>query len=522
VVWPVLGLFTFQLLLLSCFAFFAVFNYLYAFAALRPRRIGRVKHSGRRVAVVIVSYNEKYVLPATIRSCEQLTYPNKVIVLSDDSDDPAIVESLARTAAARGCRFKGTQRPAGPGTAEVAFDLWEAPDFVFLHRASNLGFKGGNLRQVSVYLRAHGINLVYLLDADWHPQPDAIERMLEALEADERTAFVQAKRVTLENGLGLFQRYVAISEEGCYYVDFEGRQAARHPILFSGCCTLLRLDAVEAVGGFAFGHLTEDLDVTNRLWLAGWTGTYCGDVVNHGDVPFSYDDFRRQQERWAYGTAVCLRHYLGKIVRARHLGVLGRLAALRQNCYFSTSVLTASAVLQGFGVVLWLALDAGSYAVEYYLYLVGQWRTPLVWIVYACIFSNLLEPVIMILVKRRRPRDLLHLPMAVWYAWSVLPAHVWGTLKGLLHARTGWFRTPKYVRGELGRLSQLPFVARVVNGTICALLLAMYFVEGWAFGWRDPFALLLVPAFLLATIGWPADMIRRRRAPGAARTSTAG
>jgi cellulose synthase/poly-beta-1,6-N-acetylglucosamine synthase-like glycosyltransferase len=75
-------------------------------------------------------------------------------------------------------------------------------------------------------------------------------------------------------------------EEGCYYIDFEGRQVLGHPTLFSGCCTLFRLDAVARVGWFTAGHLTEDLDLTDRLWLDGWKGVYLEDVINYGEVPF--------------------------------------------------------------------------------------------------------------------------------------------------------------------------------------------------------------------------------------------
>src|SRR5580658_2503140 len=198
-------------------------------------------------------------------------------------------------AASRGCRRVNSDTPVydQPQTAIRSaiepVEIWESPGFVLLHRLSNRGFKGGNLREVSRYLRNRGIELMYLLDADWHPQPDCLERALEVLEADDHAAFVQTKRLTLKRGMGLFQRYVTLSEEGCYYVDFEGRQTLGHPTLFSGCCALLRLSAVESVGGFAFGHLTEDLDVSNRLWIAGWRGIYCGDIVNYGEVPFTYN-----------------------------------------------------------------------------------------------------------------------------------------------------------------------------------------------------------------------------------------
>ena len=500
--WLPVALFGTQVALLTAFAFFAAFNYLYGLAALRTRRVPRVRHSGSRVAVVIVSYNEKYVLPETIRSCEALTYPNAVVLLSDDSDDPEIETTLGDLARAAGCRpVEHPERVLGPSTDDtlsVPCEIWESERFVYIHRSANRGYKGGNLRLVSAYLRARGINLMYLVDADWHPQPDAIERSLEALEADDRIAFVQTKRLTREQGMTRFQRYVSISEEGCYHVDFEGRQAMRHPILFSGCCTLLRLDAVEAVGGFASGHLTEDLDVTNRLWLEGWKGVYCGDVVNWGEVPFSYPDFRRQQERWAYGTARCLADHAWPLLRCEHLTWIERLSALRQNAYFSTGVLSTAAIAMGMGTVAWLAVASGRYDVEYYLYLMEHARTPVLAVVYACILSTVVEPLVMIVAKKRRPAELLHLPMGIWYAWSVLPTYVVGTLKGLAGVKIAWFRTPKFIRGRLEPLSRLSLTTRAVNVGLCLAMIGFYAVEGWAFGWRDPFALLLLPAFLLA------------------------
>jgi cellulose synthase/poly-beta-1,6-N-acetylglucosamine synthase-like glycosyltransferase len=500
VVWVVLAA---QAILIGCFIFFAFFNYLYGLASLLKVPAKRVGHSGRPVAVVVVSYNERFVLPGTIAACEALTYPNRLVLLADDSDEPELLETLRSMAASRGCR-KLTATEASDAVGRDAYatsappEVWESEAFVFLHRHSNDGFKGGNLREVSRYLRRRGIELMYLLDADWHPQPDCIERTLEVLEADERAAFVQTKRLTLEDRLGLFQRYVTLSEEGCYYVDFEGRQTLQHPILFSGCCALLRLDAVEAVGGFAYGHLTEDLDVTNRLWIHGWKGIYCGEVMNRGEVPFTYDDFRRQQERWACGSARCLRDYFIPILRSPHLSWIDRLSALRQNAYFSTSLLTAFSIMEGVATVFWLTFRAGTYPVEYYLSILERYQTALFATVYACVLSNLLGPIVMIVLKRRKWVELIHLPIGQWYAYSVLLTYVGGSIKGLLRLRANWFLTPKFIRGESGVWRRRPMRMRVINGGVLLLLVVSYSLEGWMFGWRDVFALLLIPAFALA------------------------
>jgi len=496
--------FVLQLALILCFVFFAFFNGLYAFASLRKPRLKRVPHSSQDIAVVIVSYNEKFVLPETVASCDALTYSNKIVLLADDSSDLEIVEGLRKMAVSKGCKKVASNAvaqdplPCSPDSRLEPIEIWESPGFVLLHRQSNLGFKGGNLREVSKYLRNRGIELMYLLDADWHPQPDCLERALEVLEADPGAAFVQTKRLTFRDDLGLFQRYVTLSEEGCYYVDFEGRQVLHHPTLFSGCCALLRLSAVESVGGFAFGHLTEDLDVSNRLWIAGWRGIYCSDVVNYGEVPFTYHDFRRQQERWACGTARCLRDYFLPILDSRHLGWLEKLCALRQNAYFATSLLTALSIVQGVGTVLWLTLGAGSYQVEYYLSVVEKWQFPLFVTIYGCVLSNLLGPIIMVLAKRRRPLDLVHVPMGQWYAYSVLLTYVVGSVKGLCGIKADWFLTPKFIRGQLGARTGRQAGMRLMNAGVCLILIVSYSLEGWAFGWRDPFALLLIPAFVLA------------------------
>jgi cellulose synthase/poly-beta-1,6-N-acetylglucosamine synthase-like glycosyltransferase len=298
--------------------------------------------------------------------------------------------------------------------------------------------------------------------------------------------------------MSAFQRYVALYEEGCYYVDSVGRQVLGHPVLFSGCCTLFRLDAVERVGGFTPGHLTEDLDLSDRLWLAGWKGVYRGDVVNHGEVPFAYEHFRRQQERWAAGSARALREFFWSLLTSSKLSLMEKLSALRQNAYFAAPLMTGIAILLGAYTVAWLSLGWNTYEVEYYLLMLGYVKTPLVVVIYACIISNFIEPLVMILVMKRRLSDLPHLLMMVWYAWSVLPTYVLGNIKGLLGVRLDWFRTPKFLRSQVGLLSSIPLGVRTVNVVVLCFLMVFYFAQAWQFGWFDEFSLLLIPAFILA------------------------
>jgi cellulose synthase/poly-beta-1,6-N-acetylglucosamine synthase-like glycosyltransferase len=498
-------LLTFQTFLLTIFVFFACFNYLYGIASFWRPNIRKITHSGKRIAVVIVSLNEKHVIEETIRSCDKLTYPNRIIILADDSNDPEAIERFRKFAATRGCKFLEKHEffqeamDNNGNLVKLPMELWESPNFVFFHRPSNMGFKAGCLKKIIEYLKSRDIDLMYLLDADWHPQKDVLERCIEVLEAQDNIAFVQTKRVTFRRGIRRFQKYIALIEEGCYYVDQEGRQVLGHPILFSGCCALLRLDVVDKLGGFTPGHLTEDLDLTDRFWVNGWKGIYLGNVVNYGEVPFNYDHFRRQQERWVVGTTRALREYFWRLLTTKHLNLFQKISAIRQNAYYTTSLFSTIALMVGAMTLLWLYIGRNTYQVEYYLYIVEKWRTPLLMIIYWCLLSNLTEIVIMITIKKRNYADLLHVPMCVWYAWSTLPTYVIGNLKGVFRINTNWFCTPKYKRSNVGKLKGMPNAIRVINYFLCIALICFFYFEGAIFGWVDIFGILWIPAFLLAS-----------------------
>jgi len=504
--WEAIIILAGQGILLAVFSFFAFFNYLYGFANFWRPRIPRTRPSGKRIAVVIVAFNEEHVLEDTIRACDALTYPNKRIILADDSTDPTIVENLRRYAISRGCKkiarhgFYQEERTGAGQSRNIPIEIWESSDFVLFHRPNNRGFKAGSIQKVHEYLDQSGIELMYLLDADWCPQRDALERTLEVLEADEHVAFVQTKRISSPKGMNLLQKHVALSEEGCYYVDNPGRQVIGHPILFTGCCALIRLDAVTMVGGVSPGHLTEDLDLVNRFWLKGWRGVYLSDVINYGEVPFTYDHFYRQQQRWAAGTARALREFFWPILKSKELKWFEKLSAIRQNTYFVTGLFTEAAILLGMVTITWIGLRWNSYSVEYYLYVLGSVKLPFVLLIYTCLLSNFVEPFCMILVKKRKVSDLAYLPLMVWYNWSVIPAYALGSIQGFCNISLDWFRTPKFHRRRVGHLPRMPASARAINVCSFVALLGFYFAEGWLFGWFDEFALLLIPAFLLASV----------------------
>ncbi len=429
---------TVSVLLLLYFAGFAVYNYAYSIAALSPAEPPTVApRPGARVAVVVVSFNEREVLADTVAGCERLSYPDKTIIVGDDSKDPETIALLRRLAAERGC-----VKVEGARYADTDIELWESDGFVVFHRADNVGFKAGNLKTLEEYLRERAFDYMYLLDADWRPQADAVERCLEVIEADANIGYVQTKRLYHHGRTDHFQRCLAINEEACYLVDLAGRQRLGHMILFSGCCAMFNLRSLYAVGGFQAGHLTEDIDLSNRFYLAGYRGVYLESVANVGEVPPNYKAFRRQQERWAIGSARTFKEYLFPVLRSR-LNLRTKLSLLRQNAYYTAALGIEASVLWG--------LLAAGYAG---LAKMRGWAAPghdlilpraghvLVPMMVLALFSGAL-PLIVATIKKRDWINLLYIPAACWIALSVVHTYSIANIKGFRRVAQTWFVTPK-------------------------------------------------------------------------------
>jgi len=493
-----------QVLLLAAFCYFAFFNYLYAVASLfKPTLRRSSESSNEKIAVVVVCRNERHVIQATIAACDQLTYPNRCLIIADDSDDQQMITMLEDIAKKRGCRrvrdhgIKEVNTDSEGNTTEVPVEIWESDTFVYFHRPKNTGFKAGSLSRILTYLHQRGIELMYLLDADWQPQHDALERCLEVLDANPRAAFIQTRRMSMPQELNTFQRRIACIEEGCYHVDLRGRQVLNHPILFTGCCALLNLKAIRSVGGFTPGHLTEDIDLTNRLWTAGWKGIYLNEVVNFGELPFNYHDFRRQHERWITGTARALREHFISLVKTPHLSFIARLAAIRQNAYFTGGFLTACTILLSMITLILIVPNQGSFEAEQYLLLIEKHNFPITCLILYCLLSNFPQLLITTLLRKRSWRDLVNLPMTIWYSWSLLPTYITGNLRGILGIQMDWFKTPKYVRGSVDSLFKWRFEIRPLAFLLVILMSAFYYIEGMALGGMDFFAFLWIPALFL-------------------------
>ncbi len=95
------------------------------------------------------------------------------------------------------------------------------------------------------------------------------------------------------------------------------RARAGHLFQFNGTAGILRRAAIDDAGGWSDDSLSEDLDLTVRMEIAGWHGVFVMEPAVRGLVPERVDHWRVQQRRWASGFAQVARKLLAAIGKAK-------------------------------------------------------------------------------------------------------------------------------------------------------------------------------------------------------------
>jgi glycosyl transferase family 2 len=238
------------------------------------------------VTVQLPIYNERFVVAELLRAIEELDYPRErleVQVLDDSTDATSeLVATLTADLRGRGLSVH------------------------HLRRSSRVGFKAGAL--------AHGLEqargeLIAVFDADFTPPPDLLREMVIHF-ADREVGLVQARWGHTNRDASMLTRIQAMQLDGHFLVEHLGRQNAGLLFNFNGTAGMLRRTAIETAGGWQSETLTEDLDLSCRVQMAGWRFVYRRDLVVPSQLPESMGAYKAQQRRWTQGSAQTARKLL--------------------------------------------------------------------------------------------------------------------------------------------------------------------------------------------------------------------
>ncbi|MEQ1570207.1 MAG: glycosyltransferase [Myxococcota bacterium] len=238
-------------------------------------RRGRPEHplGHTPVTVVLPAWNEAMVIGATIDAVLSSPQVAQLIVVDDGSTDGTA--DVVRARAERDERVRLVAQPTNQGKSA----------------ALNRGFEvAANMVVVTV-------------DADTHPEPTAISRLVAALDDPLVAAAAATIRVDRTNGaLTRWQRLEYVTSMNLVrraYALLGGLATV------PGCLSAWRRDVVVQAGGFRGRTLAEDTDLTLVVQGRGHRVAMVDDAIAYTQAPDTVSSFLAQRRRWLRGNLQC-------------------------------------------------------------------------------------------------------------------------------------------------------------------------------------------------------------------------
>jgi cellulose synthase (UDP-forming) len=253
---------------------------------------------GHKVDVFITTYNEPIeLLRETVVCAVSIRYPHTTFIL-DDGGRP----ELAELAQELGCEY--------------------------VSRPDHSDAKAGNLN--------HGLTrstgeFILVLDADHVPAPEIVDQLIGFFQ-DPKIGVVQTAQDFYN--LDSFQHLTnwnskyAWQQQELFFNVIQPGKDHYNAAFYCGSPALLRREALNEVGGFATGTITEDMHTGMRLQKKGWRVLYHNCTLARGLAPQTFVGFAIQWQRWGHGAMQVLRRE--NPLFGRGLGIGQRL------CYFGS------------------------------------------------------------------------------------------------------------------------------------------------------------------------------------------
>ena len=400
------------------------------------------------VSIHLPFYNEKNVARRILEACINLEYGNYEVLVIDDSRDETV--EILREMSRKRAR----------------------PTLKFIHRKDRRGFKGGALSEALKYMDPRA-EYVAVFDADFIPPPDILRQFLwyfgaqdeysdgnnvhrlasrvlkyfndrrdggrsEDLEKGVERGY-EGRRVAAVQGYQLhvlnksenwLTRGVRAEYSGSYMVERTAEEFFGAMKMIAGSVFMVRADVLRRLGWTT--SITEDWDLTLRLYLSGYKVLYTPLVQAPGEIPTTVGRLVRQRMRWAEGHTFAVKKYFRRVLRSPMITLREKLEFL----YFTPYYLQSFFFL--LGSLLWLVAELlgqhpffWSETSGWFLVLINFLALPLMGLTGLFLEQSVLE-------------DFKGILSFIALSYIITPFQAYAAFKGLVRQEEGtWIRTLK-------------------------------------------------------------------------------
>lgn len=372
------------------------------------------------VSVLVPAHNESLVIVRTVRALLNFTYPKdryEIIVINDNSTDDTAE------------KLEEVQR--------------EFPDrkLIVISTGPEVGGRGkSNALNIGYSVSKGEVIAVY--DADNTPEPDALTILVENLMADDKLGAVIGKFRTRNRNASILSRFVNIETLTYQCMNQAGRYFFFKLCTIPGTNYVIRRSIIEEIGGWDTQALSEDTEISFRLYRMGYYIKQMPLAVTWEQEPHLLGVWFRQRTRWAKGNLYVLvknfRYIFDRKAGPMRLDVLYYLIVY---ILMLSSLVISDVIFLG-GILGWIHVTLGGFST-------------LLWVMAILVF---VFNVMLTLATEKNEFSLesalLVLLMLFTYAklwvFVVLKA-IWMSITDkLFHKEVKWDKTVRYVESVQG------------------------------------------------------------------------
>jgi cellulose synthase/poly-beta-1,6-N-acetylglucosamine synthase-like glycosyltransferase len=278
-----------------CYQFILfLLGYLYGFRANAQRRkLESQPAELPKISLMIPAHNESMVITQTLESLLRLDYPAdclEILVINDGSTDTTA--SQVEAVAARDSRVRLFNIPR-----ELAA------------RGKSAALNRG--------LSECRHDIIGIFDADNLPEKDSVLHLARQLIADPLLGAVIGKFRCINRKKNLLTRFINLESLAFQWIIQAGRWNMLRMSTLPGTNYLIRRKLLEQLGGWDEQALTEDAEMSIRIYQAGYLIKFIPYAVTWEQEPETLRVWIKQRIRWARGNNYVIEKFAMQVFRIK-------------------------------------------------------------------------------------------------------------------------------------------------------------------------------------------------------------
>ena len=235
------------------------------------------------VSIHVPAYKEQPdALAETLIALSKLNYPNyEVLVIINNTPEEFYYKPIEKL-----CKELGDK-------------------FVFMNITCS-GFKAGALN-MALEQTDEKAEIIAVIDADYVVEPSWLVDLVPLFD-DPKVAIVQAPQDHRDGDETIIKTAMNAEYAGFFDIGMVERNE-ENAIVVHGTMVMVRLSAMMEVGGWGVDTIVEDSELGLRLFEAGYSAHYTNKRYGYGLLPDTFEAFKTQRHRWAYGAIQILKKH---------------------------------------------------------------------------------------------------------------------------------------------------------------------------------------------------------------------